>query len=175
MALSKKKRFDVLKRDSFTCQYCGAKTPDVLLEVDHIIPKSKNGSDSIDNLVTSCFDCNRGKAANELHCIPETLKIKMEAIEAKRKQYLQYKRLLKKQEKLFNDELNEVDEIYNSYFNEYVLSDRFKKQSVAKFIKAIGVDQVKDAMNRACFKLDSDKSIKYFCGICWNKIKEKNE
>jgi len=175
MAISKKKRFDVLKRDSFTCQYCGAKTPDVLLEVDNIIPKSKKGSDSIDNLTTACFDCNRGKAANELECIPETLKSKMEAIEAKRKQYLQYKRLLRRQEKLIKDELNEIDEIYNSYFPDYVLSDKFKKASVHKFIKELGIEDVKDAMDRSCCKLDSNKSIKYFCGICWNKIRERNE
>ena len=33
--LSKKIRFEVFKRDAFTCQYCGQMAPDVLLEVDH--------------------------------------------------------------------------------------------------------------------------------------------
>lgn len=37
-ALSKKLRFEVFKRDSFTCQYCGDKAPDIILECDHIIP-----------------------------------------------------------------------------------------------------------------------------------------
>lgn len=36
--LSKTIRFEVLKRDSFACQYCGKKAPDVLLQVDHIHP-----------------------------------------------------------------------------------------------------------------------------------------
>lgn len=66
MAVGKKLRFEVFKRDSFTCQYCGRKAPDVLLEVDHIEPRSKGGSDDILNLATSCADCNRGKGPTEL-------------------------------------------------------------------------------------------------------------
>ena len=57
----KKLRFEILKRDNFTCQYCGRKSPDVILQIDHIIPKSKNGKDNKDNLITACFDCNSGK------------------------------------------------------------------------------------------------------------------
>lgn len=54
-------RYKVLLRDSFTCQYCGRKPPDVVLHVDHIIPRSKGGSNSIENLSTACADCNLGK------------------------------------------------------------------------------------------------------------------
>lgn len=59
--ISKKLRFEVFKRDKFKCQYCGRGSPDVVLEVDHINPKSKGGGKDILNLTTSCFDCNRGK------------------------------------------------------------------------------------------------------------------
>jgi len=65
-ALSRKTRFEVFKRDSFTCQYCGAKAPEVLLQVDHIQPASKGGRNNPLNLVTSCKDCNAGKGAREL-------------------------------------------------------------------------------------------------------------
>lgn len=65
-SLSKKIRFEVLKRDKFTCQYCGRKAPDVLLEVDHIDPVANGGTNSIFNLVTSCHDCNSGKGARAL-------------------------------------------------------------------------------------------------------------
>ena len=60
--ISKKIRFEVFKRDKFTCQYCGRMAPDVILEVDHIDPVSKGGSNDILNLITSCRDCNRGKS-----------------------------------------------------------------------------------------------------------------
>ena len=59
--LSLRKRFFVLKRDGFTCKMCGANGPGVKLEVDHILPIAEGGSDSLDNLQTLCFECNRGK------------------------------------------------------------------------------------------------------------------
>lgn len=59
--LSKKIRFEVFKRDQFTCQYCGKKAPDVILHVDHIQPVSKGGTNDLLNLITSCQDCNLGK------------------------------------------------------------------------------------------------------------------
>lgn len=64
--LSKKLRFEVFKRDSFTCQYCGRSAPDVILHADHIEPVSKGGEDDLLNLVTSCKDCNLGKSNREL-------------------------------------------------------------------------------------------------------------
>jgi HNH endonuclease/Homing endonuclease associated repeat len=59
--LSLRKRFFVLKRDGFTCKMCGANGLGVKLEVDHITPIAKGGSDDLDNLQTLCFECNRGK------------------------------------------------------------------------------------------------------------------
>ena len=65
-ALSKKTRFEVFKRDRFTCQYCGRMSPDVILEVDHIKPVAKGGDNNFLNLITSCRDCNRGKSDKRL-------------------------------------------------------------------------------------------------------------
>lgn len=64
--LSKKLRFEVFKRDAFTCQYCGAKAPDVVLHADHVVPVSKGGGSDPLNLVTACAACNQGKGAREL-------------------------------------------------------------------------------------------------------------
>jgi len=60
-AISKKLRFEVFKRDCFSCQYCGKKSPEVILHIDHIQPLSKGGKNDILNLITSCQDCNLGK------------------------------------------------------------------------------------------------------------------
>lgn len=65
-AISKRMRFEVLKRDAFTCQYCGKQPPDTILHMDHIKPVSKGGKNSLLNLVTSCVDCNLGKSDKEL-------------------------------------------------------------------------------------------------------------
>jgi len=58
-------RFEVLARDKFTCRFCGAsptKDPSVTLHIDHIIPWSKGGETSLDNLQTLCSKCNLGKS-----------------------------------------------------------------------------------------------------------------
>jgi 5-methylcytosine-specific restriction endonuclease McrA len=48
----------VFARDSWTCQYCGARAN---LTVDHVIPRSKGGASSWENIVASCAPCNRRK------------------------------------------------------------------------------------------------------------------
>jgi hypothetical protein len=63
VAVSKRTRFEVLRRDEHTCQYCGQMAPDVKLQVDHVIPAALGGSDSPDNLIAACVDCNAGKSS----------------------------------------------------------------------------------------------------------------
>lgn len=66
MTFSPRFRFELLKRDGFRCHYCGRRAPDVELHVDHIIPRSKGGSNSPDNLIAACAECNLGKSNQEL-------------------------------------------------------------------------------------------------------------
>jgi glutaredoxin len=68
--LGKGLRFEVFKRDTFTCQYCGQKPPDVVLQVDHIMPVAAGGDNDISNLVTACEACNQGKKAKRLDLSP---------------------------------------------------------------------------------------------------------
>lgn len=58
-SLSVRKRFFVLKRDQYRCRLC--KATGVPLEVDHIVPAARGGSDALDNLQALCVPCNRGK------------------------------------------------------------------------------------------------------------------
>lgn len=57
------RRYDVLRRDGFRCQYCGG-TPrgGYVLHVDHKVPRSKGGTNAMSNLVTACSLCNFGKS-----------------------------------------------------------------------------------------------------------------
>ncbi|MBE6701684.1 MAG: HNH endonuclease [Ruminococcaceae bacterium] len=64
-AISDKLRYQVLKRDNFKCCACGAspaKDPSVELHIDHIIPWSRGGKTTADNLQTLCSRCNLGKS-----------------------------------------------------------------------------------------------------------------
>jgi transposase len=58
-AISIRKRFLVFKRDNYTCQICHRSG--LPIEVDHIKPWARNGPETLDNLQTLCFACNRGK------------------------------------------------------------------------------------------------------------------
>jgi len=64
MAVSKRLRYEILRRDSHTCRYCGASAPDVPLRVDHVTPVALGGTDEPSNLVTSCEPCNSGKSSS---------------------------------------------------------------------------------------------------------------
>jgi HNH endonuclease/Homing endonuclease associated repeat len=76
-----KLRFTVFQTDSFRCRSCGAspaKTPEIELHVDHIIPWSKGGETEIQNLQTLCSKCNFGKSnsmiglqPNDVACVGE--------------------------------------------------------------------------------------------------------
>lgn len=61
----------VFARDNWTCQYCGARTQ---LTVDHVIPRSKGGDSSWENIVASCAPCNRRKGDQLPHQVGMTLR-----------------------------------------------------------------------------------------------------
>lgn len=65
-SVSKSRRFEVLARDGFRCRYCGAQPTTVELHVDHVVPRSRGGSDAMDNLVAACLPCNFGKSDRAL-------------------------------------------------------------------------------------------------------------
>ena len=67
MKMTPELREAILRRDNWTCQYCGNsvfKEPNLALEVDHIIPVAKGGKTEPNNLQTLCWRCNRRKSDN---------------------------------------------------------------------------------------------------------------
>lgn len=59
-------REKIKQRDNYTCRICKLsikEEPNLLLEIDHIIPLAKNGVTSSDNLQTLCWRCNRSKGS----------------------------------------------------------------------------------------------------------------
>jgi hypothetical protein len=107
VGIPSKLRFEVFKRDSFTCQYCGAASPQVVLHCDHIKPVAKGGETELLNLVTACNTCNLGKGATQLD--------DMSAVERQRRQLeeLQERRLQLDMMLQWRDELakHAVDEV----------------------------------------------------------------
>ena len=52
---------NIYLRDNYTCQYCGSKKVETLT-IDHVIPSSRGGENTWENLVAACFKCNSKKA-----------------------------------------------------------------------------------------------------------------
>ena len=171
-SITTKTRFDVFKRDLFTCQYCGNHPPAIILEPDHIDPVANGGNNDMDNLITSCFDCNRGKAARLLTDVPKSLIEKAEEIKERELQIKGYQKLMKSVRNRLDRESLQVCSIYELYIEGMTLTPTSLK-TVRKFIEKIDVLQVMDAMENACTKpsLKRREEFKYFCGICWNIIK----
>lgn len=94
--LSVRTRFEVFKRDNFTCRYCCRTTPDVVLEIDHVVPVVDGGSDDPMNLVTACWECNAGKSSVPLNEIitGEDPHDKAILMLEKQRQLLEYDRVL---------------------------------------------------------------------------------
>ena len=176
-SISKKTRFEVFKRDSFTCGYCGRTPPSVVLECDHIEPVALGGDNSEGNLITSCFDCNRGKAANDLKVAPSTIAEKTRLRLEKEKQLIEYNHLRQSElDRIEKDSWIVVSVLCGKDVDSY---DRSKLTSIKSFLKKLPVVDVMEAGEIALSTkpYSENQKFKYFCGICWNKINEvmKNE
>ena len=178
--LPKSQRFEVFKRDLFTCQYCGRKAPDVILEVDHIKPVSKGGDDSIENLVTACWDCNRGKGAKKLSDLSEVEKSRkqLEEIQARKNMIdmiFEWKESLHNQ---YDDSVERINGIFEGKTG-YIFTASFSakvKTSVKKFGLDIMLDALYIAIDRYYdgTKEGADKALLMFLGIATNLYDTEN-
>ena len=168
--LSKKTRFNVFKRDLFTCQYCGATPPGVVLEVDHIDPVAEGGGNEETNLVTACFDCNRGKAATSLSVVPEGLANRAARIAESEEQLAGYRAVMREYEARKEEDVWEVIEIL---FGERATTHaRFG--SVKRFLERLTLGDVRDAANLTRENVPYagvNRRFRYFCAICWAWIR----
>lgn len=179
MAVSKRTRFEVFKRDRFTCQYCGRTPPAVILHCDHVIPASKDGPDEIDNLVTSCEDCNLGKSNVSLTEVPDTVQRKMERTREKREQVEALNQLLKEEKEAEDKEIEELGLYYFRLIStrkEYVFAVE-RERSIRTFLRNLPMFKIIEAMDIAASHKtatlkDDWTRWKYFCGVCWRMIRE---
>jgi hypothetical protein len=173
--ISKKLRFDVFKRDGFRCVYCGAHpSVEVLLEIDHIHPVAEGGTNDIDNLVTACLNCNRGKGAALLSAVPQSLEEKAQQTAEREAQVRAYYEILEAKKERKEDELWTIAEIYMQRFgDEDILRTRLA--SIRRFLEKLDFYEVQEAMQIAVDRMYSRvPAFNYFCGVCWRKIKRAN-
>jgi hypothetical protein len=182
MGLSKKVRFEVFKRDRFTCQYCGKRPPDVVLEVDHVVPKCDGGKDIEANLTTACMGCNRGKAGVGLGAVAPAVN-ELEVLAAVQEMLERKQALLaglKATDELRATEeavLDSLQEWWRDEFGE-PFCNALEAPSIRKFLsRGLGPDDFLAATTATAASRAARwprSAWKYFCGVCWARIRERD-
>jgi len=149
-AIPKSVRFEVFKRDSFKCQYCGACAPEVLLQVDHIEPVSKGGDDDITNLVTSCAACNAGKSNKKLDDKSTLAKqrAQLEELQERREQLEMLMAWKKGLKEIREDTLAKVCSYWNDLAPGFEVNDNGKR-NFSKWLRNFPLDEIIHAMDIA--------------------------
>jgi len=174
-AISNKLRFEIFKRDEFMCQYCGSHPPKAVLHVDHITPVKLGGDNNISNLITSCSICNSGKSATSLNSIPKSLKDTAKAMKQKEAQIKGYNKVMQEHIARVESDAWRVANMLLHTFGEplnSINSNHFR--SIKIFIERLGLYGCLESVEIMAIKniRSEQKAFIYFCGICWNKIKE---
>lgn len=182
MAVSKRLRFEIFRRDNHTCRYCGGAAPDVKLTIDHVTPTALGGADTADNLVTACSSCNSGKTSSspDAHHVAavsddalrwaDAMKQAVGQFEAQEQTKLDYR----------NAFLTEWHRwgIGKGEDREHIELPGDWKPSIENFRLAglpawVWGDIVDAAMGRDHVK--TENKFKYCCGIAWNKVTKLQE
>ena len=148
--LSKKIRFEVFKRDSFKCQYCGATAPEVVLHVDHIKPVAQGGTNDLTNLITSCTSCNLGKKDKGLDDNTVIVKARnqMEELQERREQLEMMMEWREGLRDLDQDILNGLCEYWHDHAPGYNVNDSGKK-NIKKWLRKFTLGEITYAMDVA--------------------------
>lgn len=183
-ALSKKTRFEVFKRDSFTCQYCGSMAPDVVLNVDHIIPVAKGGDNHLLNLTTACFSCNSGKKDRSLsdNTIVKKQISQLSEINEKRLQIEMLSKWRSSLLKLENETLEEVRDLVDTYLSPVnrTVADEYLNTDLKRSLKKYGFSNLCEAIDKSATqylknlksKDDRNKFLEMIPKICYWQQKE---
>lgn len=187
MSLSVRVRFEVFKRDRFTCTYCGKHPPDVLLEADHIVPRAAGGSDDIENLTTACSECNSGKSDRLLEeGAPTLTRVKVDDLRERVEQAAEYAQLVGQQSALVEKQVGLVNEVWATVFRAdtverdartyWTFGDRGdfpNERSVRLFVRRLPLNEVVAAVDLTASRhIDpTDYAARFFYKVCWNRLK----
>lgn len=180
-ALSKQTRFEVFKRDSFRCQYCGRGIDETILEVDHIQPVAEGGTNDLINLITSCRDCNRGKGKRKLSDRVVAEK-ESKFLEEEQARLEQSQMVIEWKKQLLAQRESEVEYLsdYIESITDWGVSD-YGMTSLRSLITQFGFSNVCEAteISYAQYYKGDERSwqnaFKKIGGICYNRKKQRDE
>jgi hypothetical protein len=179
MAVSKRLRYEVLRRDNYRCRYCGIAAPDAKLTVDHVLPGTLGGTDEPGNLVSACADCNGGKSAST----PDAALVAEVDEKAIRWSQAMQLAIERRTADLAENRaaLHRFDQHWRSHTDSddgcvrLVHRDGSWRGSVTQFMSnGLDVESILEALDTAMDapKIPDGSRWRYFCGICWRQIEE---
>ena len=182
MAVTKRLRYEILRRDNHTCRYCGAKAPDVKLTVDHVTPQALGGSDEPANLVTSCEPCNSGKTS-----VPPDASLVADVAD----DAIRWAAAMQKAAEIAHADYQvrlEYRQVFRDEWDKWKTGPAHSRvplpldvgweSSLDNFREAglpdweLG-EAVRTAMGNQ--KVTADNTFRYFAGICWAKIRKMHK
>jgi HNH endonuclease len=177
MAVTKRLRFEILRRDGFVCRYCGAQAPDVELTVDHVTPKALGGRDEPENLVAACRPCNTGKSSSG----PDEHHVAQVADDA-----LRWAAAMKRaQMEMLNEDTyvqavaDQADKVWGSWWygpDKLPIPRPSSWRQTIRQLLGAGLDSngIETALLIAleAGHIDTDQTWRYFCGVAWRKVDE---
>jgi len=177
VAISKRVRFEVLRRDGFRCRYCGTSATDGAgLVVDHVIPTALGGTDEPSNLVAACSDCNAGKAATA----PSA-----EMVDDVFADSLRWAQAMKRAAAEVEERRGEIQRVARAVRGEWVKFGSFSyreppagfESSIERWLMA-GLSEtemvslVSVAHSRS---VTASNAWRYYAGCCWTRIRQLQE
>ena len=164
------KRFEVFKRDNFKCQYCGKSAPEVTLQIDHIKPVSKGGTNTIMNLITACVDCNYGKGAKQLddNSTIEKQKRQLDELSDRREQMRMMLEWREELAMMVDGQVDYIESLLEAAFSAR-LTDNGRK-TIKELINKYGFSEVIEAADIGFAKYKTASyAIDKLGGICYNR------
>ena len=174
-AVSKKIRFEVFKRDSFTCQYCGRRAPDVVLQVDHIEPVASGGTNDILNLVTACAECNSGKSDRRLQdsSVIEMKRIQLAELQERREQIEMMMEWQRGLMGLKDFQVDELADLWAMLAPPFHLNDR-GRHTLKGLLGKFNIDEIAEAMRIAAeqyLEFEDGKPTQDSVEHAWGKVR----
>ena len=163
MAVSKRTRFEVLKRDDYTCRYCRSKENPLV--VDHVTPVALGGSDQPSNLVAACKDCNSGKSSTS----PDAA-----LIEEVSDQQIKLAKNIEQAYEIVANEIVDREDYLEEFRRKCVIDLEPDWEPTLRHWHSLGVpreipiDASRIAAAKGLYR--SQQSYSYMCGIVWNQI-----
>lgn len=168
-------RFEILRRDGHRCHYCGASADEAALHVDHVIPRALGGTNEPSNLVTACAECNGGKTSTA----PD-----QDHVEAVDERATKWAAALQQAAELERANRSTEHETVAAFYDEWRRLFRSDTDlqgdwelSIETFAaRGLSAEDLAYAAERTQMKgLQWGYRFKYFCGVCWRMISDRQQ